>query len=247
MLVVFKMGVWLVLVNKELLVVGGLLVLWVVWFGQIVLVDFEYFVLVQCLCGGIFDEVVKLVLMVLGGLFWGWFVVDFEYVIFEQVGVYFMWLMGLMNMLNLVLLVNKGFEVIEIYLLFGIFYDCIDVVVYFQLIIYLMVIFIDGLMIVQVSFLDMKLLILLVLGWLCWVSGVVVVCDFYIVLSWEFELLDIDVFFVVELVWQVGVVGGCMIVVYNVVNEEVVVVFFVGWIGFLVIVGIIVDVLYVVD
>lgn len=99
-----------------------------------------------------------------------------------------------MNTLNSASLVNKGLEVIETHLLFGIPYDRIDVVVHPQSIIHSMVTFIDGSTIAQASPPDMKLPISLALGWPRRVSGAAAACDFHTASSWEFEPLDTDVF-----------------------------------------------------
>lgn len=155
--------------------------------------------------------------------------------------------MGPMNTLNSASLVNKGLEVIETHLLFGIPYDRIDVVVHPQSIIHSMVTFIDGSTIAQASPPDMKLPISLALGWPRRVSGAAAACDFHTASSWEFEPLDTDVFPAVELARQAGVAGGCMTAVYNAANEEAAAAFLAGRIGFPAIVGIIADVLHAAD
>ncbi len=70
-----------------------------------------------------------------------------------------------MNTLNSASLVNKGLELIETHLLFGIDYDRIDVVVHPQSIVHSMVTFTDGSTLAQASPPDMKLPIALALGW----------------------------------------------------------------------------------
>ncbi|CFE34791.1 1-deoxy-D-xylulose 5-phosphate reductoisomerase dxr [Mycobacterium tuberculosis] len=215
--------------------------------GQIVPVDSEHSALAQCLRGGTPDEVAKLVLTASGGPFRGWSAADLEHVTPEQAGAHPTWSMGPMNTLNSASLVNKGLEVIETHLLFGIPYDRIDVVVHPQSIIHSMVTFIDGSTIAQASPPDMKLPISLALGWPRRVSGAAAACDFHTASSWEFEPLDTDVFPAVELARQAGVAGGCMTAVYNAANEEAAAAFLAGRIGFPAIVGIIADVLHAAD
>ncbi len=72
---------------------------------------------------------------------------------------------GPMNTLNSASLVNKGLELIETHLLFGIGYDRIDVTVHPQSIVHSMVTFTDGSTLAQASPPDMKLPIALALGW----------------------------------------------------------------------------------
>ncbi|EUA76445.1 1-deoxy-D-xylulose 5-phosphate reductoisomerase family protein [Mycobacterium xenopi 4042] len=61
------------------------------------------------------------------------------------------WSMGPMNTLNSASLVNKGLELIETHLLFGVPYERIDVVVHPQSIVHSMVTFTDGSTIAQAS------------------------------------------------------------------------------------------------
>ena len=99
-----------------------------------------------------------------------------------------------MNTLNSASLVNKGLELIETHLLFGIAYDRIDVVVHPQSIVHSMVTFTDGSTIAQASPPDMKLPIALALGWPARVPGAASACDFTTASTWDFEPLDDDVF-----------------------------------------------------
>jgi 1-deoxy-D-xylulose-5-phosphate reductoisomerase len=155
--------------------------------------------------------------------------------------------MGPMNTLNSASLVNKGLELIETHLLFGIPYDRIEVVVHPQSIVHSMVTFIDGSTIAQASPPDMKLPISLALGWPRRVPGAAGHCDFSTASTWEFEPLDTDVFPAVELARHAGQTGGCMTAVYNAANEEAAEAFLQGRIGFPAIVGTIADVLRAAD
>lgn len=240
-------GARLALANKESLIAGGPLVLAAARPGQIVPVDSEHSALAQCLRGGGPDEVAKLVLTASGGPFRGWAAADLEGVTPEQAGAHPTWSMGPMNTLNSASLVNKGLELIETHLLFGIGYDRIDVVVHPQSIVHSMVTFIDGSTIAQASPPDMKLPISLALGWPRRVPGAAASCDFTTASSWEFEPLDSEVFPAVELARHAGVTGGCMTAVYNAANEEAAEAFLAGRIGFPAIVKTIADVLHAAD
>ncbi|OBF57531.1 1-deoxy-D-xylulose-5-phosphate reductoisomerase [Mycobacterium sp. 852002-50816_SCH5313054-b] len=240
-------GARLALANKESLIAGGPLVLQAARPGQIVPVDSEHSALAQCLRGGSPDEVAKLVLTASGGPFRGWAAADLEGVTPEQAGAHPTWSMGPMNTLNSASLVNKGLELIETHLLFGIDYDRIEVVVHPQSIVHSMVTFIDGSTIAQASPPDMKLPISLALGWPHRVAGVAASCDFTTASSWEFEPLDSEIFPAVELARHAGVTGGCMTAVYNAANEEAAAAFLRGRIGFPAIVNTIADVLHAAD
>ncbi|HXA87411.1 MAG TPA: 1-deoxy-D-xylulose-5-phosphate reductoisomerase [Mycobacterium sp.] len=246
-LAALESGARLALANKESLVAGGPLVLRAARPGQIVPVDSEHSALAQCLRGGTPDEVAKLVLTASGGPFRGWAAADLEGVTPEQAGAHPTWSMGPMNTLNSASLVNKGLELIETHLLFGIPYDHIEVVVHPQSIVHSMVTFVDGSTIAQASPPDMKLPISLALGWPRRVPGAAAFCDFSKASTWEFEPLDGQVFPAVELARHAGQAGGCMTAVYNAANEEAAEAFLAGRIGFPAIVGTIADVLHSAD
>jgi len=240
-------GARLALANKESLVAGGPLVLAAAAPGQIVPVDSEHSALAQCLRSGSADEVARLVLTASGGPFRGWTAQALESVTPEQAGAHPTWSMGPMNTLNSASLMNKGLELIETHLLFGIPYDRIDVVVHPQSIVHSMVTFADGSTIAQASPPDMKLPIALALGWPDRVPGAAVACDFSTASTWEFEPLDDDVFPAVDLARQAGTTGGCMTAVYNAANEEAAEAFLQGRISFPAIVRTVAEVLHAAD
>ncbi len=246
-LAVLACGARLALANKESLIAGGPLVLAAARPGQIVPVDSEHSALAQCLRGGTAGEVAKLVLTASGGPFRGWSAAELEQVTPDQAGAHPTWSMGPMNTLNSASLVNKGLELIETHLLFGVPYERIEVVVHPQSIVHSMVTFTDGSTIAQASPPDMKLPIALALGWPARVAGVAAACDFSTASSWEFEPLDTRVFPAVELARQAGETGGCMTAVYNAANEEAAAAFLAHRIGFPAIVRTIADVLSAAD
>ncbi|MGV0792687.1 1-deoxy-D-xylulose-5-phosphate reductoisomerase [Mycolicibacterium sp. XJ1819] len=240
-------GARLALANKESLVAGGPLVLKAAAPGQIVPVDSEHSAMAQCLRGGTPDEVAKIVLTASGGPFRGWTAEQLEHVTPEQAGAHPTWSMGPMNTLNSASLVNKGLELIETHLLFGVGYDRIDVVVHPQSIVHSMVTFTDGSTLAQASPPDMKLPIALALGWPARVPAAAPACDFSTASTWEFEPLDAEVFPAVELAREAGTRGGCLTAVYNAANEEAAAAFLDERIGFPAIVRTVADVLRAAD
>ncbi len=240
-------GSRLALANKESLIAGGPLVLKAAAPGQIVPVDSEHSALAQCLRGGASDEVARLVLTASGGPFRGWAAADLENVTPEQAGAHPTWSMGPMNTLNSASLVNKGLELIETHLLFGIPYDRIDVVVHPQSIVHSMVTFVDGSTLAQASPPDMKLPIAMALGWPSRVPGAARACDFSTASTWGFEPLDDEVFPAVALAREAGTRGGCLTAVYNAANEEAAAAFLGGRIRFPAIVRIVGDVVRAAD
>ena len=242
-LAALKSGATLALANKESLIVGGELVKAAAREGQIVPVDSEHSAIAQCLRGGTPDEVAKIVLTASGGPFRGWTADRLEDVTPEQAGAHPTWSMGPMNTLNSASLVNKGLELIETHLLFGIPYERIEVVVHPQSIVHSMVTFTDGSTIAQASPPDMKLPIALALGWPSRVPHATPACDFTTASTWDFEPLDAKVFPAVELAREAGRKGGCLTAVYNAANEEAAAAFLAGSIGFPAIVRTIAEVL----
>jgi 1-deoxy-D-xylulose-5-phosphate reductoisomerase len=240
-------GARLALANKESLVAGGPLVVKAAKPGQIVPVDSEHSAMAQCLRGGTPDEVAKIVLTASGGPFRGWPAERLEDVTPEQAGAHPTWSMGPMNTLNSASLVNKGLELIETHLLFGIPYDRIEVVVHPQSIVHSMVTFTDGSTLAQASPPDMKLPIALALGWPSRVRQASLACDFSTAAVWEFEPLDAAVFPAVELAREAGGKGGCLTAVYNAANEEAAEAFLAGRLGFPAIVRTIAEVLRAAD
>ncbi len=240
-------GVRLALANKESLVAGGPLVLKAAKPGQLVPVDSEHSAMAQCLRGGTGDEVAKIVLTASGGPFRGWTAERLEDVTPEQAGAHPTWSMGPMNTLNSASLVNKGLELIETHLLFGVPYDRIEVVVHPQSIVHSMVTFTDGSTLAQASPPDMKLPIALALGWPARVPEAALACDFSTASTWEFEPLDAEVFPAVELAREAGRKGGCLTAVYNAANEEAAAAFLAGRIRFPAIVRTIAEVLRAAD
>src|SRR6478735_10672797 len=137
-------GNTLALANKESLIIGGPVVTSRAEPGQIVPVDSEHSAIAQCLRGGAADEVRRLVLTASGGPFRGRSRADLERVTVDEALRHPTWDMGPVITINSATLVNKGLEVIEAHLLFGIPFDRIEVVVHPTSVVHSMVEFVDG-------------------------------------------------------------------------------------------------------
>jgi 1-deoxy-D-xylulose-5-phosphate reductoisomerase len=227
-------GATLALANKESLVAGGPLVLRAATPGQIVPVDSEHSALAQCLRGGRPEEVARLVLTASGGPFRGRTRADLGGVTVEQALAHPTWAMGPVVTLNSSTLVNKGLELIEAHLLFGVPYDRIDVVVHPQSMVHSMVTFTDGATMAQASPPDMHLPIALALGWPERLAGASRPETFADPTSWTFEPVDTTAFPALDLARAAGSAGGCLPAVFNAANEEAVAAFLAGrcaWTG----------------
>ena len=226
-------GRTLALANKESLIVGGDLVTGLAAPGQIVPVDSEHSAIAQALRGGSRDEVRRLILTASGGPFRGRSREELRDVTPAEAMAHPTWDMGRVVTTNSATLINKGLEVIEAHLLFGVSYGDIEVVVHPQSIVHSMVEFIDGSTIAQASPPDMRLPIALGLSWPDRIGNIGAPLDWRSATSWDFEPLDNAAFPAVELAKEVGRARLTYPAVYNAVNEEAVDAFHAGRIGFL--------------
>ena len=226
-------GRTLALANKESLIIGGPLVTRLAAPGQIVPVDSEHSALAQCLRAGTAQEVDRLVLTASGGPFRGRSRAELAGVTAEEALAHPTWDMGPVITINSATLVNKGLEVIEAHLLFGVPFDRIEVVVHPQSVVHSMVTFTDGSTIAQCSPPDMRLPIALGMAWPERVPGAAAAVDFGAASTWQFLPLDEAAFPAVALARRCGTLGGTYPAVYNAANEVCVAAFRAGEIGFL--------------
>ena len=218
-LAALEAGRTLALANKESLIIGGPLVSARAASGQIVPVDSEHSALAQCLRGGSPAEVRRLVLTASGGPFRGRTREELHDVSPEQALAHPTWSMGPLVTVNSATLVNKGLEVIEAHLLFGIPFDRIDVVVHPTSVVHSMVEFTDGSTLAQASPPSMLIPIALGLGWPDRVPDAAPAVDWTRSQHWEFHPLDDEAFPAVRLAREAGAAGGTAPAIYNGANE----------------------------
>jgi 1-deoxy-D-xylulose-5-phosphate reductoisomerase len=225
-------GRTLALANKESLIMGGALVAGRAAAGQIVPVDSEHSAIAQCLRSGRAGEVRRLVLTASGGPFLHRSRAELAGVTPEQALAHPTWNMGPVITVNSATLVNKGLELIEAHLLFGVGFDDIEVVVHRQSVVHSMVEFADGSTIAQASPPDMRIPIAVALGWPDRVPGASSPIDWTSAHTWTFEPLDSEAFPAVELARQAGITGGTAPAAYNAANEVCVEAFLAGRLAF---------------
>ena len=237
-------GSTLALANKESLVVGGALVMGAQQRAhQIVPVDSEHSALWQCLRAGSPAQVRRLVLTASGGPFRGRTRAELAAVTPEQALTHPTWSMGPVVTINSATLMNKGLELIEAHLLFGVPIADIVVVVHPQSVVHSMVEFVDGSTVAQASPPDMRLPIALGLAWPDRLDSVAPACDWTRSGYWTFEPLDEDAFTAVRLARQAVAASATHPAVANAANEEAVAAFMAGRIGFNQIVDVVQEVL----
>ncbi len=226
-------GSTLALANKESLIIGGQLVTAAAEPGQLVPVDSEHSALAQALRGERVQDVRRLILTASGGPFRGRARADLAGVTPAEALAHPTWDMGPVVTINSATMVNKGLEVIEAHLLFGIDFDRIEVVVHPTSVVHSMVEFVDGSTMAQASPPDMRLPIALGLAWPERVPGVARPCDWSAATAWEFFPLDSAVFPAVDLARRAGRFARTAPAVFNAANEVCVEAFVSGDLSFL--------------
>jgi len=207
------------LANKETLVAGGSLVMKEAKRRdvKIIPVDSEHSAIFQCMEGNKFQEARRILLTASGGPFLNLKKEELENVTLHQALKHPTWKMGRKITIDSATLMNKGFEVIEAYHLFGMDYSKIDVVVHPQSIIHSMVEFVDGSIIAQMSFNDMRLPIQFALTYPDRIKSELKLDLTKCTLT--FKSPDREFFPCLGYAYEAGIIGGTMPCVMNAANE----------------------------
>ena len=152
-------GKTLALANKEILVMGGSVVMPAARRrGVAVLpVDSEHNAIHQCLCGRDRRELQRLILTASGGPFRNASAAELRNVTAADALKHPTWQMGRKITIDSATLMNKGLEVIEARWLFDVTADAIDVLIHPQSIVHSMIELVDGSVIAQLGVTDMQL------------------------------------------------------------------------------------------
>ncbi|MFP4527364.1 MAG: 1-deoxy-D-xylulose-5-phosphate reductoisomerase, partial [Candidatus Kapaibacterium sp.] len=139
-------GITVALANKETLVSAGSVIMNAARTrgADIIAVDSEHSAILQCLVGERIEEVEKILLTASGGPFRTTPRDDFDGLTVHQALDHPNWSMGSKITIDSATMMNKGFEVIEAYWLFGLGAGQIDILVHPQSIVHSMVEFVDG-------------------------------------------------------------------------------------------------------
>ena len=231
-----KKGKRIALANKETMVAAGDLINKLIkeYGAEIIPVDSEHSAIFQALLSGRVDEVSKLIITASGGTFRGKKLDELREVTVEDALKHPNWSMGKKITIDSSTLVNKGLEVIEAHQLFGLPYDCIDVVIHPQSIIHSMVEFRDRSIIAQMGVPDMKVPIQYAFTYPKRESNSILESlDLLKFSQLSFEKVDSEVFKGIEYALYAGREGKSMPLVYNASNEVAVDLFLEGKIKFL--------------
>ncbi len=219
------------LANKESLIAGGPVVLAALSTpgAEIVPVDSEHAAIHQCLRANDRPERVnRLVLTASGGPFRGRSAQELASVTIEDALAHPTWSMGPKITVDSSTLMNKGLEVIEAHLLFGVDFDAIEVVVHPQSIVHSMVEFTDGSTIAQLSEPDMRLPIGYALAWPDRIATPFGSIDWATLGALTFEPPDREAFPCLDLAYTAGRAGGTAPAWLNAANEVAVEAFLAG-------------------
>ena len=152
-------GKRIALANKEILVMGGAIVMQAARRAGVAVlpVDSEHNAIHQCLHGRNSSDVRRLILTASGGPFRCWPADDLLQVTPDDALRHPTWTMGRKITVDSATLMNKGLEVIEARWLFDVGVSRIDVLVHPQSIVHSMVEFVDGSILAQLGVTDMQL------------------------------------------------------------------------------------------
>ena len=143
------------------------------------------------------------------------------------------WAMGPVVTTNSATLMNKGLELIEAHLLFGIPFERIDTVVHPQSIVHSMVEFTDAAVIAQLSMPDMRLPIAYAIGFPGRGEVPYGRIDWTSLSRLDFQAPDRKTFRCLDLAYQAGRIGGTAPAWLSAANEVAVEAFLDGTLGFL--------------
>ncbi len=227
-------GILVALANKESCVAGGPLVAArMAGGGKLVPVDSEHASTQMCLAGEEAEGVSKLILTASGGPFRGRARADLEKVKVSDALKHPTWNMGAKITIDSATLMNKGLEVLEAHVLFGIAFDDIDVVCHPQSVIHCLLGFKDGSWKAALGPPDMRVPIAYALGYPARTDWGAEPVDWAHMQSLEFEVIDRETFSCLDHAYEAGRVAGTAPAVLNAANEVAVTAFLEGELPFL--------------
>jgi 1-deoxy-D-xylulose-5-phosphate reductoisomerase len=220
-------GKQVALANKESLVMAGELIMAAArrHEADVLPVDSEPNALHQCLRGERISNVRRLILTASGGPFRTWPRERLSEVTPKEALNHPTWLMGQRITIDSATLMNKGFEIIEAYWLFGVPLEAIEVVVHPQSAVHSLVEFSDGSLVAQVGPTDMRIPIQYALSYPERWSSVVEHLDVPTSSPWEFEPSEGERFVALDLARQALRAGGTAPAVLNAADEVAVAAF----------------------
>ena len=234
-LVAARRGAMVALANKEALVCAGRLLLEAVEAsgGALLPVDSEHNAIFQVFEPGQRPAIDRLILTASGGPFRNWSLADMAVATPKQALAHPNWDMGAKISIDSATMMNKGLELIEAQLLFGLPAEQVEIVVHPQSVIHSMVAYRDGSVLAQLGTPDMRVPISHALGWPARMESPAARLDFHTLSALTFERPDSGRFPSLRLAREALATGGVAPIVLNAANESAVAAFLAGRIGFL--------------
>jgi len=240
-----RRGAIVALANKEALVCAGSLLIDAVENsgGALLPVDSEHNAIFQVFEPRQRHAIDRLILTASGGPFRNWSLADMADATPQQALAHPNWDMGDKISIDSATMMNKGLELIEAHLLFGLPADQVEIVVHPQSVIHSMVAYRDGSVLAQLGTPDMRVPITYALGWPSRIDGPAAQLDFTSLSALTFERPDSGRFPSLRLAREALVTGGFAPIVMNAANEAAVSAFLARRIGFLDIARVVEDVM----
>ncbi|HLZ28500.1 MAG TPA: 1-deoxy-D-xylulose-5-phosphate reductoisomerase [Chloroflexota bacterium] len=231
------------LANKETLIMAGHLVTAAANASgaQLLPIDSEHSAIWQCLQGEqpYAERVRRLLLTASGGAFRDRPVESLGAATPAEALQHPTWTMGPKITIDSATLLNKGLEVIEAHWLFGLPFECIDVIIHHQSVVHSLVEFVDGSVKAQLGMPDMRLPIQYALAHPRRLAAPAERLDLTTVGKLTFHAVDRSKYPGLDLAYAAGRNGGTYPTVLNAANEEAVALFLASALGFMRIVEVI--------
>jgi 1-deoxy-D-xylulose-5-phosphate reductoisomerase len=232
-------GKRLLIANKEALVMAGRLVLKAAARSgaTVIPIDSEHNAVFQCLpaaavLGNAPPGVRRIMLTASGGPFRSWSASALQDATPAQACAHPTWNMGRKISVDSATLMNKGLELIEAQLLFGLPVERIEVVIHPQSVVHSLVEYVDGSVLAQLGSPDMRTPIAQALAWPQRVGSGVQFLDLLQVARLEFEAPDLQRFPCLGLAMAAARAGAEMPAVLSAANEVAVAAFLEGRLNF---------------
>lgn len=208
------------LANKETLVTAGDIIMPLVKENGVNLIpiDSEHSAIMQALMGNNIEDVKRIILTASGGSFRDLSLEELEDVTLEQALNHPNWSMGVGITIDSATMFNKALEIIEAHHLFDIDYDQIDVMIHYESINHSMVEYIDGCVMAQLSFPDMRIPIALSLSYPRRIK-LDVKQDILTMDKMSFKPVDLNRFKAIKIAYEVGKKGATYPTVLNASKE----------------------------
>ncbi len=249
-----RAGKRVLLANKEALVMSGRLLMDEVRAAGAALIpiDSEHNAIFQCMPAGYLPGeaargVTRVILTASGGPFRTTAAEDLPFVTQEQACAHPKWKMGRKISVDSATLMNKGLEVIEATLLFGLPESRVEIVVHPQSVVHSLVQYADGSLLAQFGAPDMRTPIAQALAWPERITSGVESLDLAVIGQLDFEPPDHRRFPAIELARSAARAGGSAPALLNAANEVAVQAFLDGRLNFTGIAAVIDQVLQHID